>query len=134
MSGILDTNVVVRYLTGDPAPLAARAEQIIDREPDLQVTDVVLAETAHVLASVYEVPRDEIVDHLIAFIRKRNITPFGLDKNLVIQGLLLCRPSGRVSVADAMIWTAARSSGHGTVYSFDKRFPHDGINIRRGSE
>lgn len=134
MSGILDTNVVVRYLTGDPAALAARAEQIIDRETGLQVTDVVLAETAHVLASVYRVPREEIVDHLIAFVRKRNIMPLGLDKDLVIQGLLLCRPSGRVSVADAMIWAAARSSGHSTVYSFDKRFPSEGVNIRRRSE
>ena len=132
MSGFLDTSVVVRYLTGDPPEMAEQAARIIDGDADLQVTDVVLAETAYVLTSVYQIPRDVVVDHLIDFIQKHNVTPFGLDKGTVIQGLLLCRPSGRVSFADAMVWAAARSAGdRTTVYSFDDRFPTDGVEVRR---
>ena len=41
---------------------------------------------------------------------KKNISPFTLEKSLVLQALLLCRPSGRVSFADAMVWAAGRSS------------------------
>ncbi len=52
MSGFLDTSILVRYLTGDPNDLAERAAQIIDAEDDLQLTDVVLAETAYVLTSI----------------------------------------------------------------------------------
>jgi len=80
---------------------------------------------------VYQVPRDVVVDHLVAFIQKRNITLFALDKGMVIQALLLSRSSGRVSFADAMVWAAARSSGGRVVYSFDERFPTDGVEVRR---
>ncbi len=130
MSGFLDTSMVVRYLTGEPPALAERAAQIIDGEDDLKVTDVVLAETAYVLTSVYQVPRHVVVDHLIAFIQKKNVSAFALDKGLVLQALLVCRPSGRISFADAMVWAATRSAGNKTVYSLDERFPADGLEVR----
>ncbi len=131
MSGFLDTSIVVRYLTGDPPAMAEQAAQIIDQEDDLQLTDVALAETAYVLTSVYQVPRAIAVDHMITFLQKENIAPSGLDKGVVLQALLLCRPSGRVSFADAMVWAAARSAGSRVVYSLDERFPTDGIEVRR---
>lgn len=131
MTSLLDTSVVVRYLVGDPADLAARAAEIIDGEEPLQVTDVVLLETAHVLDSFYSVPRQEIADRLMAFVRKANLSVFALDKGVVLQALLMCHPSGRVSFGDAMIWAAARSSGTVTVYSLDERFPEDGLEVRR---
>lgn len=123
--------MIVRYLTGDPKHLAARAARIIDGEPALVVTDVVLAETAFVLSSVYGVRWPAVVDALVELLQKRNLTAFRLDKGAVIQGLLLCRPSNRVSFADAMVWAAARSAGAEAVYSFDERFPTGGIAIRR---
>jgi predicted nucleic acid-binding protein len=131
LTGFLDTNVVVRYLTGEPPGLAERAAEIIDGVPDLYVTDVVLAETAYVLMSVYRVPRDIVIDHLVAFLQKRNVSPYALDKGLALHGLLLCRPSARVSVPDAMVWAAARSAGADTAYSFDERFPQDGLKVRQ---
>jgi hypothetical protein len=94
VSGLLDTSMIVRYLTGDPPSLADRAAAIIDREADLLVTDGVLMETAYVLLTVYGVERAALVDHLIAFLQKENIAVFGLDKRSVLQALLLCRPSG----------------------------------------
>ena len=131
MSGFLDTSILVRYLTGDPPELAEQAARTIDREDNLLVTDVVLTETAYVLTSVYQVAREVVVDHLIAFLRKENVSPFGLDKSLVLHALLLCRPSARVSFADAMVWAAARSSSTKVVYSLDERFPKDGLEVRR---
>ena len=133
MTGFLDTNVVVRYLTGEPSGQAEQAAEIIDGTPELYVTGVVLAETAYVLMSAYHVARQVVIDHLIAFLRKENIAVFGLDERLVLHGLLLCRSSGRVSVADTMVWTAARSAGVDIVYSFDRRFPEDGIKVRRSA-
>jgi predicted nucleic acid-binding protein len=72
-----------------------------------------------------------VVDHLLTFLQKQNILPFALDKDLVLQALLLCRPSGRVSFADALVWAAARSSDSKLVYSLDERFPEDGVEVRR---
>ena len=132
MNGFLDTSMVVRYLTGDTPDLAERAARVIDGEEGLLVTDVVLAETAYVLTSVYRIPRSAVVDHLIAFLQKQNVSPFALDKGTVLQALLLCKPSGRVSFADAIVWAAARSSESKVVYSLDERFPEDGVEVRRG--
>ena len=131
MSRFVDTSVMVRYLTGVPAEGAEQAAGIIDQEEGLQVTDVALAETAFVLASVYHFPRDAIVDHLVSFVRKANISLFGLRKDVVIHALLMCRPSGRVSFGDALIWAAARSSGSGVIYSFDGRFPSESLTVLR---
>ena len=132
MSGFLDTSIVVRYLTGDPPLLAEQAAEIIDRDENLKITDVVIVETAYVLLSVYGVEREVVVDNLITFMQKKNISPFALKKSLVLQALLLCRPSRRISFADAMIWATARSAGSKIIYSLDDRFPSDGIKILKG--
>ena len=131
MSAFLDTNILVRYLIGDSPELTRAAMRIIDNGDNLRVTGVALVETAYVLTSVYRLPRAVIVDSLIALLRKRNIRMAGLATDAVIEGLLLCRPSGRVSFADALIWAAARASDTPIVYSFDQRFPANGVEVRQ---
>jgi predicted nucleic acid-binding protein len=128
---LVDPSVIVRYLIGDPPDLADRAAEILDAEESLEVTDVALVEAAYVLTSVYGVPRSEAVDHLVELLQKENIRPFRLDKSVVVEALLLCRPSARVSFADAMIWAAARTSRADRVYTFDGRFPKHGVQLVR---
>lgn len=130
VSGLLDTSLIVRYLTGEPTPLAERAASVIDSDLTLYVTDVVLVETAHVLASVYGVSRPSLVDHLIAFVQKHNIVPLGHEKDTVLHALLMCRPSGRVSFPDAFTWATAKSMAEKVVYTLDQRFPGEGIELR----
>ena len=130
MSGFLDTSIVVRYLTNDVPRLAEQAAGVIEGGEDLWVTGVMLAEVDYVLRSVYQIPREAVIDQLLEIVGKENIDCYGLEKEVVRQGLLMCRPSGRVSAADAIIWAAARSSGRNVVYSFDRRFPSEGIEVR----
>lgn len=137
MTAFLDTSVLIRYLTGDPPDMLETSRRIVDQSDRLEITDVVLAETAFVLLSVYQVPRQIVVDTLVDLLHKTNLAVFGLDKAIVTQALLLCRPSARVSFADAMLWAAARaagSAGQGTaaIYSFDQRFPAEGVELRTG--
>ncbi len=132
MSGFLDTSIVVRYLVRDVPEMAEQAAAVIDSDDALWITGVALAETGYVLRSVYLLPREMVIDHLRAFVSKKNILCHGLDKGTVLQALLMCRPSGRISIADAMIWAAARTSGQNLVYSFDARFPTEGIEVRAG--
>ena len=127
----LDTNVIVRHLVGEPAEMVAEASRIIEEVENLQISAVALTETAFVLRSVYRVSRETIVDRLIALVERDNIYTYAMDKNLVLRGLEMCRPSGRVSIADAMIWAAARTDRATAIYTFDRRFPGDGIEIRQ---
>ena len=123
----------MHYLIGSPEHLSERAKAILDNEPVVTVTGVVLAEIAYVLRSVYEVPREEIVDSLVDLLQKQNMRIHGAPKDITIAGLLLCRPSGRVSFADALLWAAARSAGNDAVFfSFDARFPSAGIVLKQG--
>ena len=84
------------------------------------------------LGSVYGVGREAIVDALVALLRRENIAPYCIAKDDAMEALLMCRPSARVSFADALIWAAARSTDDKVVYSFDSRFPGDGISLRDG--
>lgn len=126
---LLDTSFIVRYLTRDPLDVAVRARAVIESVTALSVTAFALAETAHVLRSIYRVPREQIVDALIALVRKENVQPLGVDRNIVVEALRLCRPSGRISIPDALIWAEARSAGADAVYSFDRSFPRPGIQV-----
>ena len=126
----LDTSVIVRYLIGAPEDLARRSMEIIDQLDNLQIGGVALAEAAFVLTRVYGASREHVVDSLMGILTKANISTFGLDKDLAIQALLMCRQSGRVSFADALIWASARSARSEIVYSFDQRFPSDGLEVR----
>ena len=130
MSGFLDTSIVVRYLVRDVPEMAQQAAELIEGEEDLWITGVALAEVSYVLRATYLMPREVVIDHLLMFLNKQNISCYGLDQGTVQQALLMCRPTGRISVADALIWAAARSSGENVVYSFDQRFPSDGIEVR----
>ena len=130
MTAALDTSFVVRYMMGSPADSARQASEVIDSTEELEISGIALAETAFVLTTVYQVPRGRAADQLIDLVRKENISLTGLTKDLAIQGLLMCRPSGRVSIADALIWAAARSGGSEVVYSFDRRVPDDGLEVR----
>ncbi len=121
MTAFVDTSLLVRYLIGDLPDIARVVIPIVDGEEHLLVISSVIAETAYVLGSFYKIPRETIVDHLVDLFHKRNIDTFGLDKAIVVQALLMCRQSGRISFDDALLWAAARSSGVNVVYALDKR-------------
>jgi predicted nucleic acid-binding protein len=122
--------MLIRYLTGSPMPLATVSRDIINSDEELMVTDVALAEAAFVLRSFYRVPREELIDNLIDLLSKDNLKVFRLRKDSVIEALDLCRPSNRVSVADALIWAAARNEQDSIVYTLDRRFPAQGVTIK----
>lgn len=130
VDGILDASIMVRYLTGLPPHTARRARDIIESDLRLGVTDVGIVETAYVLTSIYQKARPEVVDALAALVQRHNILPLGAAKEYVVLGLVMCRPSARVSFGDAMIWAAARSQKVPVIYTLDDRFPEDGITKR----
>jgi predicted nucleic acid-binding protein len=107
------------------------AKRIIDRPEELTITTVVIAEAAYVLRSNYGYERVEVLDALFELLSKENIKIEGLDKDVVLDGLDFCRPSNRVSVADALIWASARHEPDSSVFTFDHRFPGEDITVLR---
>lgn len=126
---LVDTSVLVRYLTGDHDELSERAAGIVDGRERLVVTPVVLAETAYVLEKVYGVPRMPLAEALTALVGRFNLSVRGLPKEMAFEALALCRDSRSVSWADALVWAEARADGAPRIYTFDRRFPADGVSL-----
>lgn len=123
----VDTSFVVRYLTGDPEAMSQAAAEIIDSDAALVLSLLVLVETCYVLESVYRAPRDEVVNAVVGLVQRRNVVVLGLPKPSVLTALTLCQGSGRVSYVDAVTWAQALQAGATHVYTFDRRFPAEGL-------
>ncbi len=124
---LVDTSVLVRYLTGDDPEKAERAARPLEGE-EVGLTALVLVETAYVLTSVYRIPRERVVDALMGLLLRKNLTPRDVDEEWALEALLLCCPSARVSFADALLW--AQAGPGGVVYAFDARFPQEDLEVR----
>lgn len=129
MTSLLDTSVIVRYLLLDPPHLAAHARALIEGPDELAIPLVALAEAGHVLTRIYGIERTLVVDALIELLGRERVRTLDVPTRLAREALDLCRPSNRVSFADALIWAAARTQPDGAVYTFDRRFPQHGIEL-----
>jgi predicted nucleic-acid-binding protein len=102
----VDTNVVVRYLTGDDVAQAARARGLIDGG-DVWLGLTVVLETAWVLRSAYRFPQADI----IAAFRTLAGQPTVHVENagVLAQALTLC--DGGLDFADALHVSVAATVG-----------------------
>ena len=117
MSAFVDTNVLVRHLTGDPPEIAARATAYLATEPELLVADLIVAETVYVLESFYEAPRPQIaaaMRSLLAFESVVTIDPAMLLRAIEVYEL------DRPDFAEAYLVAAAETSGVTRIASFDR--------------
>jgi predicted nucleic acid-binding protein len=130
-TAFVDTSVLVRYLTDDHAELSPKAAEILESDQSLAVSLVALAEAGYVLESVYSVPRPVAARTLSDLLARRNLMVLGLPKARILEALAHCAGSRSVSYADALQWAEVRESAAATIYTFDDRFPTDGIEVLR---
>jgi predicted nucleic acid-binding protein len=117
LSAFVDTNVLVRHLTGDPADLAARATAYLGSERELLLTDLVAAETVYVLESFYDAPRDEVAQALRSLVAFDSIVC--VDPALLLRAIEVYE-TDRIDFAEAYLVACAESTGVGKVASFDR--------------
>ena len=117
MSAFVDTNILVRHLTGDPPQQAARATAFLAAADELLLVDLVVAETVSVLESFYEVPRARVAELARAIIAFPAVVV--LDPVLLLRSLEVYE-TDRLDFADAYLVGQAERSGVGVIASFDK--------------
>lgn len=117
MSAFVDTNILVRHLTGDPLDLAARATSYLGTERELLLTDLVAAETVYVLESFYEAPRDQIAQAMRSLVAFDSIVC--VDPALLLRAIEVYETE-RIDFAEAYLVACAESTGIGKVASFDR--------------
>ncbi len=124
---LLDTSVIVRYVTADDAGKLARARQLIESGSPIGITAVALLEASYVLQKAYGHSRAEVADALIGLVTRANAVGVGVDLDKVTARLALCRPSGTVSFGDALLAATGAGSGVNEAYTFDQKLDRSGL-------
>lgn len=114
----VDTNVLIRLLTGDDELQARAAEEFVTRAGNAWVSLVVLVETTWVLESVYDRSRAEIaaavetlLDHQLLSLQ---------DPEVVEAALAQFNRKPTVGFSDCVVLESARKAGHLPLGTFDR--------------
>jgi predicted nucleic acid-binding protein len=126
----VDTSVVVRYLVGTPESQARRAAALIDDDDVIGISVVVLAETAHVLRTQYEVEQRAIVDTLIELIQRENVRLLGGRADVVVELLVRARGLSGRPIPDALIVAGALEADALPLATFDREQRRYGVATR----
>jgi predicted nucleic acid-binding protein len=117
MKAFVDTNVLVRHLTGDPPAMARRATRFLAGADELLLADLIVAETIYVLESFYEAPRQQVTESMRAVIAFPAITV--VDEVLLLRALEIYEVN-RLDFAEAYLVASAEVFDIEAVVSFDK--------------
>jgi len=117
----IDTNVLVRFLTGDDARQAARARRLFERavgsSTSIFVSDIVLCEVVWVMSFSYKVGRRDVASSLRQLLHARHMTFFAPD---ALARALDRFVAGRGDFSDYLVAEHARAAGCSAVATFDK--------------
>ncbi len=117
---VLDTNILVRYITGDTPAHTAAAVVLLQRaangETLLRLSSVVVAEAVFVLTSFYGLPRLSVAEVLLAFLELPGVRVE--EKATIVTAFAVYKQRRRLHFVDCYV--AAKASGSGwSVASFD---------------
>lgn len=116
-----DTNVVVRYLTGDDAAQAAQAAVALEAADAVYLDIVVLCETVWVLRRAYGLPREQIAEVLADLLESDGIE---VDSRAADAGLAMLRAGG--DFADGVTLHQSGQALCGALLTFDRRLAESG--------
>jgi predicted nucleic acid-binding protein len=117
LSAFLDTNVLIRHLTGDPLSQARRATAFLERAEELLLPDLIVAEVVYVLESFYEVERNGVAELVRAVIGFPAIAV--ADESLLLRSLEVYEVDG-LDFAEAYLVAHAEAGAIEAIASFDR--------------
>jgi predicted nucleic-acid-binding protein len=118
----VDTNVLIRFLTGDEQRQAKKAYQLLKTaESEKTVIFVplpVVLEMIWVLESVYEISRKKILESISDLLL---IPVLKFDRQPTIQQFVHSAQGNKYDLSDLLIAHSAKTSGCESVITFDKK-------------
>jgi predicted nucleic acid-binding protein len=119
---LVDTNVLARFFTGEPAEMAAKSRRLVEQadqgEIVLVVLPVIVAELVYTLESFYGMRRKEVAAQLLSFLQSRGIE--AVESARVADALTRCRDLN-AHFADAYL-AASSVELENPIASFDRDF------------
>ena len=112
----VDTNVLVRLVTGDDLKQGAAAEKFVSA--GAWVSHLVLAETLWVLATVYDRGPPALAQTVDLLLKHRDLTV--QDAQVVVAALVHYRNKPSLGFSDCLVLEIARKAGHVPMGTFDR--------------
>jgi predicted nucleic-acid-binding protein len=112
----VDTNVLVRLITGDDPRQSASADAFI--ENGAWVSILAVAETTWVLSTVYELSATQIATVVEMLLNHKHLTL--QDSEAVAEALELFRSRPALGFSDCLMLQLARKAGHLPLGTFDR--------------
>ena len=116
MTKFLDANIVLRYLLGDPG--FEEIKNVLVREEDLYIADIVIAEVIWTFTSFYKWKKDKFIPKLRTFISPGFIKA---EKKLLNRALDLYEVNN-IDYIDAYTIALMEKMKVRSIYSHDKHF------------
>lgn len=113
---VVDSDVIIRFLTNDDSQKAARFERYLKTGKKIILTDVTFAEIYWTLASFYQFPKEKILSSLGALINHQSIV---CRKN-ILAGAIKILKEYNISLIDAYNAAYTIIDGDAKVLSFDR--------------
>lgn len=124
----LDTNVLIRFLTKDDEQQAETIYRLFKQaesgKKEFWVSLLVVLETLWVMESVYEIPRQEILDAINELLLMPILK---FEAKSAIQDLVASGRESDLDLSDILIAHSAKFSGCECVLTFDKRASNFGF-------
>ncbi len=121
MRVLLDTNALVRFLTGAPSGQARRVRRLFQRadagELELVTVPSVVAELLYVLIDYYQVPRAEALDKVTDLCATRVLT---VEHEGAVLDALAVAAGHHIDFVDALLVKLGRGLEADRVFSFDR--------------
>jgi len=117
LRAFLDTNVLIRHLTGDPPEQASRATAALAGPGPLLLADLILAECVFVLESFYEVKAARVAELMRSALALPSI--LAVDPDVLLRALEVYERD-RLDFAEAYLVAQAEASGVTEILSFDR--------------
>lgn len=129
MIALLDTNVLIRFLTFDKnkkyRKLYRFFESLERGELRAELKLIVLFQVLYVLKSFYKVPKEEIVDGLTDLIKYKGIT---IKEKKVVQRALELWREKNVEIVDCYLVACLEKDAQNILYSYDRDFDKFKVN------
>ncbi|PIP02734.1 MAG: VapC toxin family PIN domain ribonuclease [Zetaproteobacteria bacterium CG12_big_fil_rev_8_21_14_0_65_54_13] len=118
----LDTNILIRFLVADDEKQAGIVRTLFKqaelKQQKLYVPLLVMLEMLWVLASVYRIPRNKILDAIQNLLL---LPVLSFDRQVAVQNFLHSAKKGNEDLSDLLIAHAAVEAGCSSVLTFDKK-------------
>jgi predicted nucleic-acid-binding protein len=118
----IDTNILIRFLTGDDELQAQKVYSIFknaeSEKKTLFVPLLVILESIWVLESVYDVSRTEILESISELLL---MPVLKFDQHSAVQQLVYSAQGNKYDLSDLLIAQSAKINGCESVLTFDKK-------------